>query len=300
MLTPEREAPKRATRYTTLDHRLPPVVRAPGCWRTAGAFLFSAPIYRWSATWGRKERRHEGSARVGPGKFLRSKTRRARSEFLGALARTTAGATLCALRAPCSDAACRTTHRCREVSRCRGRGAGLKPALHYFDVARTIGVRSGPGAAKPPAGRRNEYRPRGAASVSWPHYWAWSDTDERQRAGGRPSGAACGPSCGVAPFTLPIPGERSPGSPASAKRPFRAASGRRWGGCAGFRRTMRGFRRFPPSTRSARRDWTIRSHSPLDRRPKVPHLSLRLPHAGARTRDGGRGRRRWRGRALKQ
>jgi hypothetical protein len=65
---------------------------------------------------GAKERRQGGSARVGPGKFLLRKTRmtakdyvsscegkpggRPKAEFQGALARTTAGATLLPLRAP--------------------------------------------------------------------------------------------------------------------------------------------------------------------------------------------------------
>src|SRR5215207_2932434 len=44
LVTPEREAPTRATRYTYLDHRVPPVVRAPGCCRTRGAsFMRPAP-----------------------------------------------------------------------------------------------------------------------------------------------------------------------------------------------------------------------------------------------------------------
>ena len=57
---------------------IPPVVRAPGCWRTRGAFLF-APRSLAERALRAKQRRHEGSARVGPRKFSRSETRRAPS-----------------------------------------------------------------------------------------------------------------------------------------------------------------------------------------------------------------------------
>ena len=70
-----------------------------------GVSVFRTPPSRRSATWGRKERRHKGSARALSGeRFSRSETRRAASEagraFGVSLARTTAGATLlplCAL-----------------------------------------------------------------------------------------------------------------------------------------------------------------------------------------------------------
>jgi hypothetical protein len=86
-------------RYTCLDHRLPPVVRAPGCYLHRWGVSTSAPFHS-GATWGLDERRQEGSARVGPGKFLRRTTRRAnawrlhRKKFQGALALTSGGARL--------------------------------------------------------------------------------------------------------------------------------------------------------------------------------------------------------------
>jgi hypothetical protein len=77
LAAPERKAPTRATRYTYLDHRIPPVVRAPGCWSTAGAPSLSAPLPAERAM-GAKKRRHKGSARaLSVEKILRSKTRRA-------------------------------------------------------------------------------------------------------------------------------------------------------------------------------------------------------------------------------
>ena len=42
--TPERETSMYTTGYTQLDHRSPPVVRAPGCCYTAGAFLHPRPF----------------------------------------------------------------------------------------------------------------------------------------------------------------------------------------------------------------------------------------------------------------
>src|ERR671920_2263091 len=68
--TPERETSMYTTGYTQLDHRSPPVVRAPGCCYTAGAFLHPRPV-PGGATWGRKERRQEGCARVGSPKIAK-------------------------------------------------------------------------------------------------------------------------------------------------------------------------------------------------------------------------------------
>jgi hypothetical protein len=98
LAAPERKAPTRATRYTYLDHRIPPVVRAPGCWSTAGAPSLSAPLPAERAM-GAKKRRHKGSARVGTPKTAGSGGRCWFTRFWGALARTAAGATLLPLRA---------------------------------------------------------------------------------------------------------------------------------------------------------------------------------------------------------
>ena len=76
-----------------------PMVRAPGCCRTRGASLLSAPLPAERAL-GAKKRRHKGSARVGTPKTAGPGGRRWLARFWGALARTTAGATLlplCAL-----------------------------------------------------------------------------------------------------------------------------------------------------------------------------------------------------------
>jgi hypothetical protein len=48
------------TGYTQLDHRSPPVVRAPGCCYTAGAFSLHPTPWR-SATWGRMSAGKEGA-----------------------------------------------------------------------------------------------------------------------------------------------------------------------------------------------------------------------------------------------
>ena len=100
-LSPEREATTRAARYTYLDHRSPPVVRAPGCWSTAGAFSLRPTPWR-SAPGGERapaQRERKGSERRkvfakqnpegGQAKPVRA--------FGASLARTTAGATLLAL-----------------------------------------------------------------------------------------------------------------------------------------------------------------------------------------------------------
>ena len=68
-----------------------------------GRFCLRAPFL--ACDLGAKRRRQEGSARVGPGKFLRRRTWRAhawglhRKKFQGALALTSAGARLVPLRA---------------------------------------------------------------------------------------------------------------------------------------------------------------------------------------------------------
>ena len=63
LLAPEHETPTHSTGYTQLDHRSPPVVRAPGCCYTAGAFSLRPTPWR-SAPWGLNERRQGGSARA--------------------------------------------------------------------------------------------------------------------------------------------------------------------------------------------------------------------------------------------
>src|SRR5687767_1875240 len=60
LVAPERETPTHSTGYTHFDHRSPPVVRAPGCWSTAGAF-FLRPAPLRSAPWGRKSAGKEGA-----------------------------------------------------------------------------------------------------------------------------------------------------------------------------------------------------------------------------------------------
>src|ERR687889_2761809 len=75
--TPERETSMDTTGYTQLDHRSPPVVRAPGCWWHRRG-VFSAPHSLAERAMGANERRQGGSARaLSVERFLRSKTRRA-------------------------------------------------------------------------------------------------------------------------------------------------------------------------------------------------------------------------------
>jgi len=68
LVAQERETSMYTTGYTQLDHGSPPVVRAPGCFRHRWGVSTSAPL-PGGATWGRKERRQEGSARVGTPKI---------------------------------------------------------------------------------------------------------------------------------------------------------------------------------------------------------------------------------------
>jgi hypothetical protein len=106
-LSPQREATTRAARYAYLDHRTPPVVRAPGCWSTAGASLLSAPLPAERAM-GAKKRRHKGSARAYERRkvFAEGETRRAVRRSLAELSERPLRGRLpvlrwCPLRASC-------------------------------------------------------------------------------------------------------------------------------------------------------------------------------------------------------
>jgi hypothetical protein len=55
------------TRYTYFDHWLPPVVRAPGCWSTAGAFVHPRPSLA-ARPGGEKSAGRKGAQGWGPQK----------------------------------------------------------------------------------------------------------------------------------------------------------------------------------------------------------------------------------------
>ena len=130
MITPERETPAHPTRYIYLDHRSPPVVRAPGRWASPpGRFYLRARSLACdlgaNGAPARRERKggprkvfasQDRAYRRGLGFFLRSKTRSAalKAEFQGALAWTTAGARLLPLRAPARFASQRTQRNRKE------------------------------------------------------------------------------------------------------------------------------------------------------------------------------------------
>ena len=65
--TPERETSMYTTVYTQLDHRSPPVVRAPGCCYTAGAFLHPRPSLA-ARPGGEKSAGRKGAQGWGPQK----------------------------------------------------------------------------------------------------------------------------------------------------------------------------------------------------------------------------------------
>src|SRR5215213_10299659 len=60
LIAPERETSTYTTVYTQLDHRSPPVVQAPRCCLTAGAYSLHPTPWR-SAPWGRKSAGEEGA-----------------------------------------------------------------------------------------------------------------------------------------------------------------------------------------------------------------------------------------------
>jgi hypothetical protein len=94
---------RRATLLSITGHL--PVVRASGCANAAGASLpYAPPLPLWrSAPWGRKSAGTKGAQGWAPESFCQRQDPEGgrQPEFLGALAQTTAGATLlplCALR----------------------------------------------------------------------------------------------------------------------------------------------------------------------------------------------------------
>jgi hypothetical protein len=109
LLVPERETSTHATGYTQLDHRSPPVVRAPGCWSTAGAFRLCAPLPGGARHGGEKapaRRERKGSewrkvfAKQNP-EGGRKPLKAGGRAFGASLARRTAGATLVPLSRAC-------------------------------------------------------------------------------------------------------------------------------------------------------------------------------------------------------
>ncbi len=157
------------------------------------------------------KRRHKGSARVGPGKFLRSKTRRADSE----------AGRVCGC--PCEDdwrcyavAPPRAPHATARATRCE-HGAprnvtasvAAGSACRFYRASATTDDGSGAGAAEPSA-ERSAPRPtelrRRAASASLPLLQSFVDHQVSRRGSGRPSGAPCAPPARVAFSTDAPPG----------------------------------------------------------------------------------------------
>jgi hypothetical protein len=69
LLAPEHETSMYTTGYTQLDHRSPPVVRAPGCWWHRRGVLSLRPAPWRSAPWGRKSAGKEGAQGWAPESF---------------------------------------------------------------------------------------------------------------------------------------------------------------------------------------------------------------------------------------
>ena len=93
--TPERQPPTGTTHYTTLDQGLPPWSRPQGVAAPLGRFYFRAPLPGGARPEGKKSSGTKGAQGWVPESFRAAKPEgRHQAEFLGALARTTFGATL--------------------------------------------------------------------------------------------------------------------------------------------------------------------------------------------------------------